>query len=230
MKKIITSLCLAFMLVASAFTSSKADTYYVLDGQEFNLIPQVGTAIFSQILWTIDGVAEPALTDNIGKLTKTFTLATGAKLTPVEHVLKLGVIADALGCVSDLVTHTVVVLPKVTLSISSPADSFCEGAVTGNLTVNVDVDIPALSQKYNVALTTFGWTGAATGSGPTIAIGANGGTYTVGADYIILTGTNIIAGALIPTATKIIGTGAVASATKVITTVAKPLVPALTFN
>lgn len=231
MKKIITSLCLSFMFAVMAMAPSKANVYYVLDGQEFNLIPQIGSSVFSQILWTVDGVAQSPITDNIGKFTKTFTLGAGAaKLVPVEHIIKLGVVADALGCVSDILEHTVVVLPKVTLSIASPAGStFCEGLVTGQLTVSADVDLPALKSKYNVTLTPFGWTGDGTGTGNTLTI-SKAGSYSVSADYLILTAGDAIVGALVPTATKIIGTGAVATATKVITTVAKPIVPALTFN
>ena len=229
MKKIITSLCLSFMFIVAAFSDSKANTYYVLDGQEFNLVPVIGNSVFTQILWTVDGVALAPITDNIGKFTKTFSLGTGAaeKLLPVEHIIKLGVLSDALGCVSDVLTHTIVVLPKVTLSISTPADTFCEGLVTGTLTVSADVDLDLLKTKYNVTLTPFGWNGGSTGN--TLAI-TQAGTYTVGADYFVLPSGSQIVGALVPTATKIIGTGAVASATKVIKTVAKPIAPDLTFN
>lgn len=227
MKKIITSLCLSFMFIVAALSESKANTYYVLDGQEFNLLPQIGTSVFTQILWTIDGVAEPALTDNVGKLTKFFNLPDDKKLIGAVHEIKLGVLSDALGCVSDVLTHTVVVLPKVKLTISTPTDTFCEGLVTGTLTVSADVDLDLLKTKYNVTLTPFGWNGGTTGN--TLAI-TQAGTYTVGADYFVLPAGSQIVGALIPTATKIIGTGAVATATTIIKTVAKPLTPDLLFN
>lgn len=228
MKKFITSLCLGLMFIVGAFSESKADTYYVMDGQSFTLTPQVpvGT-IFSKIQWTVDGVLGPALTNNVGALVSKFDLPAGTKV-PVEHVLKLGVVSDALGCLSDLVTHTIVVLPKVSLTIKSDNDNFCAGLVDATLSVELDVTLASLA-KYNIALTPFGWAGpdGISSVGQTLKI-TKVGSYTVSADYII---TNIVGdGILVPTATKIIGVNAINTGTKIITEAAKVIVPALTFQ
>lgn len=216
------------MFIVAAFSESKADTYYVLDGQNFTLTPQVpvGT-LFSTIQWTVDGVLGPALADNVGALTTKFTLPEGTKV-PVEKILKLGVVSATLGCVSELITHTIVVLPKLSLSIKSNNDNFCNGLVQGTLSVELDVTLASLA-KYNIALTPFGWAGpdGLSSIGETLTI-TKAGSYSVSADYIItdIVGTGIIK----PTATKIIGINAINTGTKIVTEAVKIIVPALTFQ
>ena len=228
MKKIITSLCLGFMLIFAAMPS-KAATYYVLDGQEFNLLPQVGNSLFSSILWTVDGVALPILTDKVGKFTRTFNLPSNNNLVPATHKLTLGVIEELSTCISEVVEHTIVVLPKVTLSITTTGDkdNFCVGAFSTELTLKANVDLAALKSSFNIVLSPS-WTGPKTGTGSTLAINA-AGDYTVNAEYSVLTGTDVITNAIVPAATKILG--AVTGATKTISNnLALPSVPSLVLN
>jgi len=228
MKKTLTSLCLGLMLIFAAMPS-KAATYYVLDGQEFNLLPQVGSSLFSSIIWTVDGVALPILSDKVGKFTRTFNLPSGNKLVPATHTLTLGVIEELSTCISEVVEHTIVVLPKVTLSITTPGgkDNFCVGAFSTELTLQANVDLAALKSSYNIVLTPS-WTGPKTGTGNVLTVNA-AGDYTVSAEYSVLTGVDVVANAIVPAATKILG--AVSSATKTIgNNLAIPTVPALTLN
>ncbi|WP_159468230.1 hypothetical protein [Dyadobacter sp. 3J3] len=230
MKKIIISLCLSFMFIVAVFSESKANTYYVLDGQNFELSPE-GASAFSSILWYVDTQALTTLTDGIGKLTKKFDLAVPG--VSEEHKISLGVIASLGGCLSTVVEHTIVVLPKLTLSITTPKDNFCVGAFSADLTVNVSLDATALGllkSKYNVALAPFAWTGGGTANGNILTIN-QAGNYSVACDYLVLGGTDVISGALIPTATKIIGQGAITGISKEIKNdLAIPVVTNLLFN
>ncbi|MCF0058163.1 hypothetical protein [Dyadobacter sp. CY356] len=231
MKKIITSLCLSFVFVIMAFTESKANTYYVLDEQEFTLTPDAVAGTFSSILWTVDNVALSPILTGVGALTKSFKLTNSG--TAEEHKIKLGVIASLGGCLSELVEHTVVVIPKLSLSITTPKDNFCVGAFSADLTVNVSLDATALGllkSKYNITLAPFAWTGGGTANGNVLTIN-QAGNYSVSGDYLVLEGTNVVSGALIPTATKILGQGAIAGASKLIKNdLAIPVVTNLLFN
>lgn len=219
MKIIITSVCLSFMLLCSAI-SAKAETYYVVSGDEFKLTPLVST-LFSYA-WKLDGVnALPAELGAGGAYTKILTLAS--PLVPETKTLSLAVLETAAGCLSNLVTHTIVILPKVTVSLTSPQDNFCVGLpVNTTLTANVDV-VTGLG-ALNITLSPFVWTkdgvvvtGAATES---LAI-TTAGSYKALVTYV-LPATGVASSKVL---TAITGT-----AKTILNNLPLPTVPGITIN
>ena len=125
MKTKITSVCLFLMLVLGA-TTSKASNLYVVSGESFTITPGTG---FVKYLWDRDN--QTILDEDIlpgGVLTKSL-LNAGTTIT--KHTLKLSVLEQLLGgCYSEAVSHTIIVLPKLTTLIAANLDNFCSEAVS----------------------------------------------------------------------------------------------------
>jgi hypothetical protein len=155
MKMKITALCLTFILVITSF-NLQAKIFYVVSGDSFELKPSL-TTLF-QYKWMEGGIDVPAseiLTG--GTLRKTFTLASST--VAETKTISLGVLDVSGGCLSDLINHTVVVLPKLTLAVVPLVDSFCENltAITTEITASLPAILPDLT-TYGVTLgSTYKW-------------------------------------------------------------------------
>lgn len=113
------------MLVLGA-TTLKASNLYVVSGESFTITPGTG---FVKYLWDLDN--QTILDEDIlpgGVLTKSL-LNAGTTIT--KHTLKLSVLEQLLGgCYSEAVSHTIIVLPKLTTLIAANLDNFCSEAVS----------------------------------------------------------------------------------------------------
>lgn len=195
MKKPLTSLCLSFALFVIAFSSKAAvipgGTYYVISGESFSLTPSL-TSLY-QYKWLLNpgaGQIETLLDATSGGVyTKTF--GTGSELGVVSNKLTLGVLETLGGCLSDVIEHTIIVLPKITITLTTAdgKDNYCLGIpVSTTLTANVTA-VTGLAD-VNVSLSPFAWTkdnsgtGLETQTGSTLAI-TSAGTYKALVSYIL---------------------------------------------
>ncbi|GLU53323.1 hypothetical protein [Dyadobacter frigoris] len=229
MKKIITSLCLGFMLIVMAVSSSKASVFYVLDGDSFTLTPVIpGGTVLSQFLWTLEGTATETITTAGGIYTHIFHNTSGSAAQ--SYKLSFGVVDQVTSCVSSILDHTIIVLPKLTVAITTPdgKENFCDQlAFATQLTASVTVT--GLG-AFDVTLSPFAWkkgtvdvTGTDTGTSSVLDVNA-AGTYSAIVSYVLPTTGNFI-----PTATKILN--AITGATKTINNnLPLPVVPTLTLN
>lgn len=231
MKKIITSLCLGLMFVVGAFSESKAanvvgGTYYVVSGESFSLTPSV-TSLF-QYKWLLDpgaGQVETLLGSATGGVfTKVFGDSTAT--SPVIHKLTLGVLSEVGGCLSDVIEHTIIVLPKIKVTIAADKENFCLGTpVSANLTATVTA-VTGLG-TYGVTLSPVKWVNGSTdaGTGNAIAV-TSSGTYKALVEYILPTG---VGTPFLPTAFKL--ANAVTGITKTINNnLPLPVLPTITLN
>lgn len=193
MKKTLTSLCLSFALFMIAFSSKAAvipgGTYYVISGESFSLTPAVASLF--QYQWLLDpGVGQvETLLDNTtgGVYTKIF--GTGSELGVATHKLTFGVLAAENGCLSDVLEHTIIVLPKITVTLASTGgkENFCLGIpVSTTLTATVTA-VTGLG-TYGVTLSPFAWTKGGTAvSGETTSALAitSAGTYQALVSYVL---------------------------------------------
>lgn len=155
MKTRIFTICFAFMFFVTAFSANAAN-YYVVSGEPFSLKPDVSNLFAYQ--WMVDGVAVPAAELAAGGvLTKTFTLAEGA--TAETKTLSLGVLDAVGGCLSDLVIHKIIVLPKLTVTLATVTQDFCSNvaSISEDLTASLDQTVTNLS-NYGVTLSDYVWT------------------------------------------------------------------------
>lgn len=225
MKKIITSLCLGLMFIFAAFSESKADVYYVLDGN--NLVLKPAGAILFEYQWTLDGgVTEKILgTLDGGKYTHKF--GTGVATAVSKHTIALEVLDGLGGCLSTLVSHTVIVLPKITISLATTnnKDNFCKDlAFATDLTATINLDLAAMNLgTYNVELNPLTWTKNGVGIsdiGSVLRV-TTAGTYEVFGTYKLPTTGNYAV-----TAEKL--SGAISGTSKIISnTLDLPTVPLL---
>jgi hypothetical protein len=232
MKKILTSLCLSFALFIIAFSSKAAvipgGTYYVISGESFSLTPAV-TSLF-QYQWLLNpGVGQvETLLDNTDRGVYTKIFGTGAELGVVTNKLTFGVLAAVDGCLSDVIEHTIIVLPKITVTLTAPdgKDNFCLGIpVSTTLTANVTA-VTGLG-TYGVTLSPFTWTNGGTAvngeTTSTLSI-TSAGTYQALVSYILPS-----TGSYIATASKLLN--AVNGLTKEIKNdLPLPVVPSISLN
>lgn len=152
MKIIITSICLSFMLLFSAI-SAKALTFYVVSGEQFQLSPLVPN--LTTYNWTLNGTnaISGEINSTTGVYTKTLTLADS--LVSETKTITLSVLDPLKSCLSEVATHTVIILPKTISTLSSATTSFCSGqAVSALLAFTVDA-ITGLPSGVSVVTT---WT------------------------------------------------------------------------
>lgn len=225
MKKLFTTF-LAIVLFSCLAHLSKAGIYYVVNGQSFSLSPAAGSN-FYQYLWTLDpGAGQTIETLNQasgGVLTHTFSDAT---TSPSIHKITLGVIEVLDGCLSNVVEHTIIVLPTLTVSITADKDNFCtDKTVAAALTATVSATTGL--GTYGVTVSPFAWSkGGSLISGQTSSTlnVTEADTYTCLVSYILPT-----TGDFIPTASKL--TGSVVGGTKeILHSLPVPTVPAITLN
>ena len=225
MKKLCITL-LAVMFFTCLTQVSKAGTYYVVNGQSFSLSPAAGSN-FYQYLWTLDpGAGQVIETLNQasgGVLTHTFS---DAATSPSIHKITLGVMEVLDGCLSNVVEHTIIVLPTLTVSITADKDNFCtDKTVAAALTATVSATTGL--GTYGVTVSPFAWSkGGSVISGQTSSTLSvtEADTYICLVSYILPT-----TGDFIPTASKL--TGSVIGGTKeVLHNLPVPTVPAITLN
>lgn len=234
MKKIITSLCLGFMLTFAAFSNSGAavipgGTYYVISGESFSLTPAVSSLF--QYKWLLNPGANQIPIDLAaatgGVFTRTF--GTGNETEVVKNVLQLGVLSEAAGCLSDIIEHTIIVLPKikVTLTVPEGQDNFCLNQVINtNLTANITA-MTGLGD-YGVTISpSFLWkkgNDEITGQTGSVLAITSAGTYSALTSYVLPT-----SGTWAPTASKLLNS--VNSLSKEIKNdLPLPVVPTITLN
>lgn len=225
MKKLFTTF-LAVVLFSCLAQVSKAGTYYVVNGQSFSLSPAAGSN-FAQYLWTIDpGAGQTIQTLNQasgGVLTTTFSDAVSS---PTIHKITLGVLEVLDGCLSNVIEHTVIVLPKLTVSITADKENFCtDKAVAATLSATVSATTGL--DTYGVTISPFAWSNGGTlisgQTGSTLNV-TQAGTYSALVSYILPT-----TGDFIATASKL--TGSVLGGTKeILHSLPVPTVPAITLN
>jgi hypothetical protein len=149
MKTKITSICFAIMFLMTALNAN-AKTFYVLSGESFQLKPDVGTLL--QYKWLEGGIDIPGTqigTD--GTLTKTFDLGTS---TAAEtKTISLGVLDAVGGCLSTLINHTIVVLPKLTLSVVPLVSNFCQDLTTISTEITASLTQTITDLPTGVSLT-----------------------------------------------------------------------------
>jgi hypothetical protein len=225
MKKLFTTL-LAVVFFTCLAQVSKAGTYYVVNGQSFSLSPANGSN-FYQYLWTLDpGAGQVIETLNQasgGVLTHTFS---DAATSPSIHKITLGVIEVLDGCLSNVVEHTIIVLPTLTVSITADKENFCtDKTVAASLSATVSATTGL--GTYGVTISPFAWSkGGSVISGETSSTlnVTEAGTYSALVSYILPT-----TGDFIPTASKL--TGSVTAGTKeILHNLPVPTVPAITLN
>lgn len=156
MKRKFATILLGVITLIAAIPS-KASTFYVLSGESFTLTPAVGT--LSSYLWKLDGTAAAAgdLLPN-GVYSKILTLASPT--VAETHTLSLAVI-DGLSCLSQAVDHTIIILPKLTVTITANQSNFCvSNDVAAILTATIQANDLALA---NVTLSSFAWSKDGTG-------------------------------------------------------------------
>lgn len=149
------TICLGLLSFVAVFSADAAN-YYVVSGEPFSLKPSISTLFEYQ--WMVDGV--PAAAGEVaagGLLTKTFTLAAGA--TAETKTLSLGVLDAVGGCLSDLVIHKIIVLPKLSVTLATITEDFCTNvaSISENLTAGLDKSVTNL-ETYGVTLSDYVWT------------------------------------------------------------------------
>lgn len=193
MKKTFTSLCLSFALFVIGFSSKAAvipgGTYYVISGESFSLTPAVASLF--EYHWVLDpGAGQVATTLNTatgGVYSKIF--GTGAELGVETHKLTFGVLEAVDGCLSDLIEHTIIVLPKITVSLTTAdgKDNYCLG-IPVNTTLTANVTAVTGLGTYGVTLSPFAWTKDGSNvsgqTSSTLAI-TSAGTYKALVSYIL---------------------------------------------
>lgn len=194
------SLCLALILSLSAF-DSKADIYYVIDGESFTLTPSVNNLF--QYLWVLDPASGSPISTTLdqasgGVYTRAVTLAAPA--VAETHTLTLSVLGVVDGCLSDLVTHTIIVLPKITVSVTASKSNFCLNLpVDASLTASVTA-VTGLG-TYGVTLSPFVWSkdgSVITGETTSTLAVTTPGVYKALVSYVLPT-----TGSYIPTGSKL---------------------------
>jgi hypothetical protein len=225
MKKVFTTLCLVFVM--SSFANiSRAGTYYVISGQPFSLTPAAGSNFF-QYLWTIDpGVGQTIQTldqESNGVLTHTFSDATSS---PTLHKITLGVLEVLGGCLSEVVEHTIIVLPQLTVSITADKSNFCTN-VPVNAELTATVTATTGLSTYSVSVSPFAWTKDGTtvsGQSASILTVTGAGNYGALVSYILPT-----TGTYAATASKL--TNSVIGGTKqILNNLPIPTTPVITLN
>lgn len=225
MKKLFTTF-LSIVLFSCLAQVSTAGTYYVVNGQSFSLSPAAGST-FYQYLWTLDPGAGQTIETldeaSGGVLTHTFSDAT---TSPSIHKITLGVIEVLDGCLSNVVEHTIIVLPTLTVSITADKENFCtDKTVAAALTATVSATTGL--GTYGVTVSPFAWSkGGSVISGQTSSNlnVTEADTYTCLVSYVLPT-----TGDFIPTASKL--TGSVIGGTKeILHNLPVPTVPAITLN
>lgn len=215
-----------FILFMMASYNSKAATYYVISGEPFTLAPATGSTSFLQYIWTID--------PGVGQVLDTLNQASGGALTyvfgdstasaPTRHRVTLGVLESLQGCLSELVEHTIIVLPKVTVSINSTQDSFCLNTPV-NATLTASVNISSGVNEFGVTLSPLAWTkdGAPLDGQNSDVITVNSpGTYRALVSYILPT-----TGDFIPTASKLVNS-VIPGVKEILNNLPVPSTPAIT--
>ena len=227
MKRVFTSFCAVVLLSLVSFTS-KASTYYVISGQEFKLSPQAGST-FVQYIWTINpGTGQLLSTlDEASGGVLTHTFGTGNETTATVHKVTLGVLQQLQGCLSEVVEHTIIVLPKVTVTLTADKTSFCENlAVNANLTAKVSVT--AGLEELGVTLSPLAWkkgtTDVPAGTDPSILHVTTPGNYSAFVSYILPT-----VGNYIPTASKL-AESVVPGVVEILNNLPIPTAPIITLN
>lgn len=130
MKTKITSILFTLILWMTSF-STKADVFYVVSGEPFKLTPSVLSLY--QYNWELSGAATAlnnittvlGTSPDQGAYLNTFTLPVGTTVA-LTNTLKLSVLDVVGGCLSNLATHSIIVLPKLTTTIASSVEKFCQ--------------------------------------------------------------------------------------------------------
>jgi hypothetical protein len=225
MKKCFTTLCILFALTMLSQVS-KAGTYYVINGEPFSLSPAAGSN-FLQYIWTIKtGAAQTIETldeASGGVLTHTFSDATSS---PTLHTISLGVIQVLDGCLSEVVEHTIIVMPKLTVSITADKSNFCtDKAVDATLSASVSA-VTGLG-TYEVTVSPFAWSkGGSLITGevsPTLDV-TDVGIYEAVVSYILPT-----SGTYQPTASKLLNS-VIPGSQEILHNLAVPITPIITLN
>lgn len=225
MKKVFTILCAVFVmsLVSSV---SRAGTYYVVNGKPFSLSPAAGSN-FLQYLWTLDpGTGQTIQTldqASGGVLTHTFSDATSS---PTLHKITLGVLEAVGGCLSEVVEHTIIVLPQLTVSISADKSNFCTSLpVSAKLTATVSATTGL--DTYNVTVSPFAWTkdgSPVTGETASLLTVTSSGNYGALVSYVLPT-----TGTYAATASKLVDS-VVGGTKQILHSLPVPTTPVITLN
>lgn len=195
MKKFITSLCLSFFVVVASFSISSAavipgGTYYVVAGESFSLTPGAGTVY--EYKWLLNPGSGQIPIDLLGTTGGAFvrTFGTATDTEVVKNILQLSVLSEVAGCLSDIIEHTIIVLPKITITLTVPEgqDNFClNQRVNTNLTASVTA-VTGLGD-YGVTISpSFLWKNGETTipgeTGSALAV-TSAGTYSALTSYIL---------------------------------------------
>jgi hypothetical protein len=225
MKKCFTTFCILFAL-STLSQVSKAGTYYVVNGESFSLSPAAGSSFF-QYIWTIKtGAVQTIETLNEasgGVLSHTFS---DAGTSPTLHTISLGVIQVLDGCLSEVVLDTIIVLPKLTVSVTADKLNFCtDKAVDATLSATVSA-VTGLG-TYSVTVSPFAWkkgTSLITGEAdPTLHV-TDAGIYEAVVSYILPT-----SGIYKPTAFKLLNS-VLPGSQEILHNLAVPITPIITLN
>ncbi|QRQ99542.1 hypothetical protein [Dyadobacter sandarakinus] len=217
------------LLALLAFnTTSRAGTYYVVSGEPFSLAPASGSTSFFQYLWTLDpGTGQVIRTlDQASGGVLTHTFGDGTATSASLHKITLGVLTALDGCLSEVVEHTIIVLPKLTVSITADKENFCSNAAV-NSKLTATVSAATGLDTYGVTLSPFAWklgSNAVDGQTSSVLNVTAPGTYSALVTYVLPT-----TGSFIPTASKI--AGAIVGGTKqILNNLPLPTAPAITLN
>lgn len=227
MKKLFITPFILFILMMASH-NSKAATYYVISGEPFTLAPATGSTSFLSYIWTIDpGVGQVLDTLNQasgGALTYVFGDSTAK--TPTRHRVTLGVLQSLQGCLSELVEHTIIVLPKVEVTISASQESFCLNTPV-NSTLTAKVTVTTGLDQFDVSLSPLAWTKDNTplnGQVSDVLTVNAPGTYRALVSYVLPK-----TGEFVPTASKLVNS-VIPGVKEILNNLPVPSVPAITLN
>jgi len=232
MKKTLTSLCFGLVLFLASLTSKAAvipgGTYYVISGESFSLTPAVASLFEYRWLLNPGANQEETILNTASAGIYNKILGTNTDTQVATHKLTFAVLGALDGCLSDIIEHTIIVLPKITVSLTVPQgqDNFCLGLpVSTTLTASITA-VTGLG-TYGVTLSPFAWTKDDVGvdgqTSSTLAI-TSAGTYKALVSYVLPT-----TGGFIPTASKLLN--AVNGVSKQIqNNLPLPVVPSITLN
>ncbi|TLV02571.1 hypothetical protein [Dyadobacter luticola] len=220
------SILAVFTLVAFAQISKAAPiaNYYVVSGEPFKLTPTGGGAL-SKLIWTIDDVDIQEILGSVGNgvLTHTFSDAT----TDIKlHKISLKVLEIAGGCLSDVVEYNIVVLPKITVTITPDGETnFCSGTLP-NVGLTATINTVSNLGTYGVTVSPFVWKNGATTLSETTGtlVAKAAGTYTAVVSYVLPTSGTFPSTASNLTNCVVLGTQ------QILNNLPMPSVPTITLN
>lgn len=154
MKAHFTSVIFGLLLGLISLNANAQTHLYVTSGEQFRLIPTgpAGVALsgIASFIWKLDDGLLSSGIDGAGILTQTLTLAGTGKIAETK-TYTLQLTNTVGGCLSELVTYVVHVLPAIITGSIADVGTICSDVtnIVATLTANSELTLPAgISIKY----------------------------------------------------------------------------------